>query len=158
MTRAPGGGALVADWLPGLVGFRSFGRSVADAEGHAALRSAIGAPGGDADRGVHPLYVFVLTQRGMGLSIADFLALCRCDPADGPMLGACEIRVSRAIRLGREYGVEAEITEARRTRGRRLGPFDLVTLEARMLDGEGQETASCSRAYVLPRPEVDRAA
>jgi len=127
------------------------GRFTITAEENARLVRALGGRGlseGEA----HPVWGYIATQRGIGIDVADLLALAAFDIADGPMLASCMLTFAIPLRVNREYRVEGEVVGVERKDGRRAGMFDLLTVEERLLEGE-RLAATVRNVFVLPRKE-----
>lgn len=103
------------------------------------------------DGDAHPMWAFIATLRGMGVTIAETLALAGADiEADGPMHGELDIELLGPLRTGVSYRVSGEVVGVERKHGRSLGPFDLLRLRYVLADDEGP-VASYATAIVLPR-------
>lgn len=111
----------------------------------------LGTPAvGDA---LHPIYVYVATQRGLGMSVAEVCALADFDIADGPMLGNIDFQYSAPMLPDTEYRVEGTIIDIVRKEGRSAGVFDLLQFEERLVADDGTVVASSRSSFVLPRKE-----
>jgi hypothetical protein len=97
--------------------------------------------GGDAG----PVWAFIATVGGYGVSIEEMFALVGCRMEDGPMLGEWEVEFVRPLEAGREYRVSATILGIERKQGR-SGAFDLVRVRAELGDA-----ATSHITYVVPR-------
>ena len=73
---------------------------------------------------------------------------------DGPMLGACKLELHRPLGIETEYAVSGEITSIESKTGRKLGRFDLMTLEIECAEPGGEPAAKCTARIVLPRKEA----
>jgi len=91
---------------------------------------------------LHPLSVFAGLQRSIGLSLADFFALCGSSSAEGPMLGGTRIEILTPMVPGQPYDVRATITGAGRKETRSIGPVDIVELSIEALEPGGDDTGS----------------
>ncbi|HVW33217.1 MAG TPA: hypothetical protein VHL53_11810 [Acidimicrobiia bacterium] len=103
-----------------------------------------------SDGSAHPLYAFIAAQRGMGVTVGEFLLLLGTPPEDGPMLASCRLEYAAPLLVDRPYRVQGGIIDLVRKEGARMGPFDLVTFELEVLDGADVVTR-CRNAFVLPR-------
>jgi hypothetical protein len=121
------------------------------AEDQALLSEALGR--GDAG-GAHPVWAYIATQRGIGISVADLCALADFDVNDGPMLGSVELTYAAPIELGIEYRVTGEVLGIERKHGRKAGTFDVMTFRERLLAPDGAEVASATNTFILPRRET----
>jgi acyl dehydratase len=113
------------------------------------LAGVLGAEPDDAT--AHPLWAYVATQRGIGVSVADLCALADFDVADGPMLGSVDMELHAPVRLGVEYRVTGEVLDIVRKEGRKTGPFDVMTYRERLLDAGGAEVVTTTNTFILPR-------
>jgi hypothetical protein len=114
------------------------------------LRDAIGAPPSERES-AHPLYAFIATLGGMGLSVDDLLHTCGSSAEEGPLHGECILDLVEPLRSGVEYAVSGRITDVRRKTGRAAGAFDLVTFLLEMRTPDGAVAARCENTFVLPR-------
>ncbi|HEY4279610.1 MAG TPA: hypothetical protein VGM91_15405 [Conexibacter sp.] len=121
------------------------------AEEDAKLAQVVGdgAPAGAAQ----PLWAYVATQRGIGVSVEELCALADFDVNDGPLLGSTAMTWSQPIERGVEYAVAGEIVDIARKSGR-SGTFDILTYRERLLAPNGDEVASSTSAWILPRKEA----
>jgi hypothetical protein len=112
-------------------------------------RTSGGKPRGDGS--AHPIFALIATQVGLKLSVAELLALCDFDIADGPMMAGCEVRFSRALRIGETYSVSGLIERLERKSSQRLGLMDLFVHRLDLADLQGAHVASTTNTWVLPR-------
>jgi hypothetical protein len=118
------------------------------AEDQAQLADALGR---GATEGAHPVWAYIATQRGIGISVADLCALADFDVDDGPMLGSVELTFGGEIELGVEYRVTGEVVSIERKQGRKAGTLDVMTFRERLLAPDGAEVASTTNTFILPR-------
>jgi hypothetical protein len=104
-------------------------------------------PAGEA---AHPLWAYIATQRGIDIGITELCALADFDVADGPMLGSTKLTYGEPLQVGVEYAVQGEVVDIVRKEGR-SGTFDILTFRERLLDPEGEEAASATNTFILPR-------
>jgi hypothetical protein len=117
------------------------------------LASALeSAPATDA--GVHPIWAYIATQRGIDVSIAELCALADFDVEDGPMLGSVEIEYSQPLQADVPYRVTGEVVDLERKVGRKAGTFDLLTYRLALRAPDGSGVASCTNTFVLPRRDA----
>jgi hypothetical protein len=122
------------------------------AEADRELGEALGsAPSAGAP---HPVWAYIATQRGIGISVADLCALADFDVADGPMLGSVEMAYARPLELDVEYRVVGEVVDIERKHGRKAGTFDVMTYRERLIAPDGAEAASSTNTFILPRREA----
>lgn len=107
-----------------------------------------GEPAGDGT--AHPLWAYIATQRGIGVSVAELCRMADFDVADGPLLGNTEMEYEAPLRVGVEYRVAGEVLDIVRKSGR-SGTFDLMTFRERLLTADGTPVASSTSTFVLPR-------
>jgi hypothetical protein len=107
-----------------------------------------------ADGSAHPLWTFIATMRGMGISIGQTLELAGADiEADAPMHGELDIELRRPLRTGVPYRLSGEVVGVEPKTGRSLGRFDLLRLRYTLADDDGP-AAHYTTAIVLPRREA----
>jgi hypothetical protein len=122
------------------------------AEEDRQLGEALGSPPSDGTP--HPVWAYIATQRGIGISVADLCALAEFDVADGPMLGTVDMTYARPLELGVEYRVTGEVVGIERKHGRKAGTFDIMTYRERLIAPDGTEAASSTNTFILRRPEA----
>jgi hypothetical protein len=103
-----------------------------------------------ADGVAHPLWAYIATQRGIGISVADLCALADFDVNDGPMLGSSALEFHAPIRVGVEYHVTGRVLAIDRKQGG-SGTFDVMAFREDLLDADGAPVASSTSTYILPR-------
>ncbi|WP_323039096.1 hypothetical protein [Gemmobacter sp.] len=103
------------------------------------------------DGAAHPIFALIATQRGMGLSVGDLLALCDFDVNDGPMMAGCDVDLVRPMRVGETYAVRGQIVSLERKASKRLGVMDLLTHELRLHAADGSLVVRTTNRWVLPR-------
>ena len=107
--------------------------------------------GGTTFEDAHPVWAYIATQRGIGISVAGLCALAEFDVDDGPMLGSVALTYDGPIEVGVEYRVTGEIVGIERKQGRKAGVFDVLTFRERLLAPGGAEVASATNTFILPR-------
>jgi hypothetical protein len=115
-------------------------------------RQVLDVVGGDpaADGTAHPLWAYIATQRGIGISVADLCALADFDVNDGPMLGSTDLEYAGKLRIGVPYRVTGEVIDIARKAGR-SGTFDVMTFRERLVGEDGEAVASSTSTFILPR-------
>ncbi|MGP6177249.1 hypothetical protein ACTU6U_08110 [Microbacterium sp. A196] len=103
---------------------------------------------------LHPVYAYLATQRGIGMSVREVCALADFDIDDGPMLGSVEFGYQAPMRADTDYGVEGTILGITRKQGRGAGVFDLLDFEERLIGDGGETIASARLSFVLPRKDL----
>ncbi len=98
----------------------------------------------------HPLFFYIASQCGMGLSVAGLLALCEFDVADGPMMTGSDARFTRPLRVGKEYRVDGEIVSLLRKPSRTFGMADQLRFRLTLSDSDGEAVEGTS-SWILPR-------
>lgn len=120
------------------------------AEENRALYQTLGlAPPGDGR--AHPIYFFVATQVGMGMTVAGLCAACDFDVADGPMMGTSKVVFSRPLMTEQPYNVTGEIVGLTRKPSRKLGVMDVLEYELRLQLPGGTPVLATTNTWVLPR-------
>jgi hypothetical protein len=104
-------------------------------------------PEGDA---AHPLWAYIATQRGIDVGIAELCAMADFDVNDGPMLGSTKLTYDKPLKVGVEYAVNGEIVDIVRKEGR-SGTFDILTFRERLIEPGGEQAASATNTFILPR-------
>jgi hypothetical protein len=107
-----------------------------------------GEPAGDGT--AHPLWAYIATQRGIGISVADLCALADFDVNDGPMLGSSELEYHGPIRIGEPYRVTGRVLSIDRKQGS-IGKFDVMAFQEDLLASDGTLVAVSTSTYILPR-------
>jgi hypothetical protein len=106
---------------------------------------------------LHPLSIFSALQRSIGMTLAQFFALCGAHADEGPMLGDTRIDIVTPLRIDHEYAVRAAITGAQRKVGKKAGVIDIVQLTIECLDLEGSPGHVAARvvnSYIFRRSEA----
>ncbi len=138
--------ALAGRSLPG-------GHFSIDADENRRLCGILGsAPATDGT--AHPLYAYIATQRAMGVTVDGLFEICGFSMDDGPMLASTSLDLQGPLWIGTTYTVESRIAGIERKTGRKLGAFDLLSVELDLLDG-AERVAGATNVFVLPRgPEA----
>ena len=122
-------------------------------EENATLCRAVGSE--PDPRGVaHPIFYYVATQIGMGISVGDLLALCDCDVADGTLMAGSSVRFAGELRVDEDYIVSGEIVSLIRKSSRTFGAVDLLSFELCLTDRGGAQVLECTNQWLLPRRGV----
>ena len=98
----------------------------------------------------NPLYAYLATGAGMGVSLEALFALVGASAADGPMHGECDIEIYRPLRVETDYRVAGTILDVVRKHGRVIGTFHTLRYRLAMFDGE-EAVASVVNIIVIPR-------
>ena len=83
-----------------------------------------------ADGTAHPVFFYIATQIGMGITVAQLCAACEFDVERGPMIVATQVEFVEPLRVGVAYGVQGEIVSLTRKSSRKLGVMDLASISA----------------------------
>jgi hypothetical protein len=116
------------------------------------LCRAVGAVA-DPDGRAHPIFYYIATQSSMGISVAELLALCDFDVADGPLMVGSEVSFQGELRIDQDYGVTGKINSLVRKPSRAFGAVDLLSFELSLLNHDNAPIVTCTNQWVLPRRE-----
>lgn len=140
---------LSEDQLAGLVGQRLPGGSYTiEPYVDWLVKDVVGAPVGGPV--AHPLFAYIASARGKGISWDEVFAMCGASADDGPMFGEHRTRLERALVPGETVLVNGEFTTAVRKSGR-SGVFDVIGFEMTLTDETGQVVGSTYNSVVYPR-------
>ncbi|MCI0995635.1 hypothetical protein [Pseudomonas corrugata] len=103
------------------------------------------------DGTAHPIYYFIATQIGMGVSVAGLCAACEFDVDDGPMMGASRTEFSRPLRTDQAYQVSGEILSLVRKPSRTFGVMDVLDYQLNLRLADGTPVLVTTNTWVLPR-------
>ncbi|AXL53669.1 hypothetical protein DSC91_007217 [Paraburkholderia caffeinilytica] len=103
------------------------------------------------DGTAHPIYCYIATQAGMGLSVDGLLEKCQFDAADGPLLGSTEVTFSGVLMTDVTYGVGGEIVDLTRKTSKKIGVVDMLRYRLRMTTPGGESVLECVNTWILPR-------
>jgi hypothetical protein len=101
----------------------------------------------------HPLMVYLATQAGMGLSLAELFTLFMGKSEDGPMLGEWGMDVHAPVHVDTNYTVTGGITGVLRKTGKKTGVFDIIQFELELRAASDPETlvAVTRSSFIFPR-------
>jgi hypothetical protein len=123
---------------------------VISADENRALCESTGvAPAGDGS--AHPIYFFIATQVGMGMTVAGLCAACDFDVAEGPMMASSKVTFSRPLMTGQSYRVTGRIMSLVRKPSRKLGVMDMLEYLLELSLTDGTPVLSTTNVWVLPR-------
>lgn len=105
------------------------------------------APGDE----LHPAWVLVGGLRDMGLPFDELFDLAEARAEHGIFYGEVTIVQEQPLQVGRDYDVEGVILDVVRREGARLGTFDLLTFELRLVAVEGGLAATATSTFVFGR-------
>lgn len=99
----------------------------------------------------HPIFGFIASLRGKGMSLDELFEICGATAADGPMFGEHETELLRPLQVGETYTVAGQFVSAVRKQGKKAGTFDIVGFELTLTDSEGRLAATAFNSFVFPR-------
>lgn len=117
---------------------------------NAAVCAAVGATPRQDGR-AHPIFYYLATQNGMGITVGGLFDLCQFDPADGPLMVSTKVQFHDPILVDADYLVRGEIIGLTRKPSRTFGAVDLFEFALRLERPEGGVVSECVNAWVLPR-------
>jgi hypothetical protein len=104
-----------------------------------------------ADDSAHPIYFFIATQVGMGMTVADLCRVCDFDVADGPMMASSKTTFERPLKVEQPYVVTGQIVSLVRKASRKLGAMDMLQYELHLSLPDGTPVLTTTNLWVLPR-------
>ena len=126
---------------------------VISAEENRALCESTGvAPA--ADGTAHPIYFYIATQVGMGMTVAGLCAACDFDVEDGPMMASSKVTFSKPLVTGQPYQVSGRIVSLVRKPSRKLGVMDMLEYLLELSLPDGTVVLSTTNVWVLPRKKL----
>jgi hypothetical protein len=98
---------------------------------------------------LHPLYAFIATQRGIGVSVP---GLCRLVGRDltGAIMGGIDLELFADLAPDTTYSVEGEIVDFVRKTSSSLGEFDLLTYREWLAAPTGEVVARTTNTFIFP--------
>lgn len=99
----------------------------------------------------HPMYAYYTAIIGMHPSLDEIFAYAHSSADAGVMFGEAGLEFHQTLRVGATYRVEGGFTKVVRKESSRLGIMDLITVELRMFDEDGELAAVSSNTFVYPR-------
>jgi hypothetical protein len=106
------------------------------------------------DGSAHPIYFFIATQVGMGMTVARLCETCEFDVRDGPMMASSKTVFARPLMTQHAYGVTGEIVGLTRKLSRKLGVMDMLEYELELTRPEGDAVLRTTNVWVLPRRDL----
>ena len=106
-------------------------------------------PSGD-DR-AHPIYFFIATQIGMGMTVAELCAVCEFNVDDGPMIVSSKVEFSQSLLVEQAYRVTGEIVNLTRKLSRKIGVIDMLEYRLNLSRPDGTPVLVTTSVWVLPR-------
>jgi hypothetical protein len=120
------------------------------AEENRALCESTGvAPAEDGT--AHPIYFYIATQVGMGMTVAGLCAACDFDVEEGPMMASSKVTFSRPLVTGQPYRITGRIVSLVRKPSRKLGVMDMLEYLLELSLPDGTPVLSTTNVWVLPR-------
>ncbi len=104
-----------------------------------------------ADGTAHPIFFYIATQVGMGMTVAGLCDACDFDVNKGPLMAANRVEFSGVLRVETPYHIRGEILSLTRKASRRLGVMDLLEFQLRLHTADGKSVLSTTNTWVLPR-------
>lgn len=105
----------------------------------------------DADGGAHPIFFYIATQVGMGMTVAGLCAACEFDLEKGPLMASSKVEFLGPLRVATPYDVRGEILGLTRKPSRKLGVMDLLEYQLRLHTAGGDVVLKTTNVWVLPR-------
>jgi hypothetical protein len=126
---------------------------VISADENRALCESTGvAPASDGM--AHPIYFFIATQVGMGMTVAGLCDACAFDVEEGPMMASSAVTFSRPLVTGQPYQVTGHIVSLVRKASRKLGAMDLLEYVLELSLPDGTPVLRTTNMWVLPRRKL----
>jgi hypothetical protein len=104
-----------------------------------------------ADGTAHPVYFFIATKVGMGMSVAELCRACEFDIEDGPMIASSTVAFKQPLMTEQPYWVTGEITGLTRKRSRTFGVMDSLNYVLRLALPDGTPVLETFNVWMLPR-------
>lgn len=104
-----------------------------------------------ADGSAHPVYFYIATQVGMGMTVAGLCAACDFDVEEGPMMASSQVTFSRPLQTGQPYQVTGCIVSLVRKPSKKLGVMDMLEYVLELSLPDGAPVLSTTNRWVLPR-------
>ena len=101
----------------------------------------------------HPIFYFIATQVGMGLTVAELCERCDFNVADGPMITRSDAEFEGELQVDTDYDISGEIISLVRKPSRTFGAVDLLTYRLRMDHEETGLSVVTTNQWILPRRE-----
>lgn len=117
---------------------------------NAALCAAVGVEA-DPEGRAHPIFYYIATQVGMGMSVASLLELCDFDVADGPMITGSSGHFAGELMVEEDYRVDGEILSLLRKPSRTFGFADTLRFRLTLSTLDDTTKLECVNEWILPR-------
>jgi hypothetical protein len=105
----------------------------------------------DSDGSAHPIFFYIATQAGMGMTVAGLCEVCGFDLDKGPLMAENRVEFSSALKVETPYRIRGEILSLTRKASRKLGVMDLLEYQLRLHATDGETVLSTTNTWVLPR-------
>lgn len=105
----------------------------------------------EADGSAHPVFFYIATQVGMGMTVAGLCAACEFDVAKGPLMASSQTEFLRPLQVEVPYDIRGEILGLTRKPSRKLGIMDLLEYQLRLHTAAGEVVLKTTNVWVLPR-------
>jgi len=99
----------------------------------------------------HPIYFFIATQIGMGMTVAELCAACEFNVDDGPMIISSKVEFSQPLVVEQAYRVTGEIVNLTRKLSRKIGIMDVLEYCLHLSQPDGMPVLVTTSVWVLPR-------
>jgi hypothetical protein len=126
---------------------------VISAEENRALCESTGVPPA-ADGSAHPIYFYIATQVGMGMTVAGLCAACDFNVDDGPMMASSKVTFQRPLYTGQAYRVTGRVVSLVRKPSRKLGVMDMLEYLLELSLPDGTPVLCTTNVWVLPRRKL----
>ena len=103
----------------------------------------------------HPAFCFSAPMGGMGVTMAEFFAVCRAESHEAVRAGEYLYEIHRSLREDVPYEIRGEVLSVERKRGRRAGLFDNVTFRLEMVEPGGDVAVTVTNSWLFMRTEDD---
>jgi len=124
-------------------------------EENLALCKAVGTEP-DATGLAHPIFYFIASQVGMGLTVAELCARCDFDVADGPLMTRSDAEFEGELRIDTDYDVSGEILSLVRKPSRTFGAVDVLTYRLRLDSSQNDGSVVTTNQWMLPRRQENQ--
>jgi len=104
-----------------------------------------------SDGSAHPIYFYIATQVGMGMTVAGLCAACDFNVEDGPMMASSKVTFRQPLHTGQAYRVTGRIVSLVRKPSRKLGVMDMLEYLLELTLPDGTPVLSTTNVWVLPR-------
>jgi hypothetical protein len=110
---------------------------------------AMQSQGGSASLNI--TWVLIAGLKGMGISIADLVALAGAKVEDGVLFGEVGLEQQVPLVVETHYSVSGRILGITRHQGKRAGVFDILSFEVDIQGPDGRLHAQLTCSFILTR-------